>query len=1005
MKRNKTLLPKRLSFFFVKGLLILPFLLLFNTSAWADITVGGYITEDTLWDDTTQPYVVTNHIVIRNNATLTITPGVTVYLNHGVRVIVGSGETGTLIAEGTETDEITFTGDSEARWWDICFTGLTGAGSSLRHAVIENGGYNSTWLVAVDASSPSIQDCTLQNSVNWGIHILNNGQPTLANNTYRKNGGYPLHIYSALSIAAVDATSTFDNNGEDHIYYIGGEINTDTTIADPGIPYFVENHVVIRNNATLTINPGVTVYLNHAVRIIVGSGETGTLIAEGTETDEITFTGDSEARWWDIWFTGLTGAGSSLRHAVIENGGYNSTWLVAVDASSPAIQDCALQYSDGWGIHILNNGQPTLANNTYRKNGGYPLHIYSALSIAAVDATSTFDNNGEDHIYYIGGEINTDTTIADPGIPYFVENHVVIRNNATLTINPGVTVYLNHAVRIIVGSGETGTLIAEGTETDEITFTGDSEARWWDIWFTGLTGAGSSLRHAVIENGGYNSTWLIAVDASSPTIQSTTLRHSGNVGIYINGPTATPEITCNTITTNNVGIYTIGNADPLIHDNDIYGNTTYGLQNVSPSFTVVAESNYWGASGGPGETGADIVDGLVDYDPWLEASAPCTVPLQASFNASPTSGCDDFTVNFTDTSLGDTKIWEWDFDDSSAVNTAQNPTHIFTDPGTYQVSLTVQSDTEIDTASQDIIVSESLPTAEFTSESPLSGLPPLTVDFVDLSTICGTDLIESWSWDFDSDGIEDSTDQNPQHTYTSSGTYTVTLTVTDEDGDTDTETKIDYIIAEDCSFYYHDGDQDGYGTEDKQCLTEPNSSYTALVSGDCDDTNSAINPAAEEVCNGFDDNCNGLTDEGVLITFYADNDGDGYGSPAITTQACEPPSGYVSDGKDCNDMNVDINPDAEEECNGLDDNCNDQIDEGVLTTFYEDADGDSFGNINVTTQACEEPTGYVSDSTDCDDNNNLVNPWVMEEPRDGIDNNCDGLIDKKIQKGLYLQEE
>jgi len=87
-----------------------------------------------------------------------------------------------------------------------------------------------------------------------------------------------------------------------------------------------------------------------------------------------------------------------------------------------------------------------------------------------------------------------------------------------------------------------------------------------------------------------------------------------------------------------------------------------------------------------------------------------------------------------------------------------------------------------------------------------------------------------------------------------------------------------------------------------------------------------------------------------------------------------------------------IDPIAES-CNGLDDDCDGNIDNGVLITYYQDSDSDSYGNASATTDACSQPTGYVSDNTDCDDSDADKNPGEIEVC-DGKDNDCDGSVDE-----------
>ncbi len=175
------------------------------------------------------------------------------------------------------------------------------------------------------------------------------------------------------------------------------------------------------------------------------------------------------------------------------------------------------------------------------------------------------------------------------------------------------------------------------------------------------------------------------------------------------------------------------------------------------------------------------------------------------------------------------------------------------------------------------------------------------------------------------------------------------------------------------STFNKDVDGDGYGgvLTIAACVAPPG--YVALI-GDCDDSSVAYHPGAPEASctDSHDYNCDG-------VTGYVDQDGDG--SPA-----CE----------DCNDNNPSIHTGATELCNGVDDNCNGTVDGSTeatnTNTYYLDADGDTFGKLSATTKACSLPSGYSSNSTDCDDSKVGVNPSAVEVCN-SIDDNCNGLAD------------
>lgn len=69
-------------------------------------------------------------------------------------------------------------------------------------------------------------------------------------------------------------------------------------------------------------------------------------------------------------------------------------------------------------------------------------------------------------------------------------------------------------------------------------------------------------------------------------------------------------------------------------------------------------------------------------------------------------------------------------------------------------------------------------------------------------------------------------------------------------------------------------------------------------------------------------------------------------------------------------------------------------DDCTEVTWYQDADADGFGDASNTLTDCDQPEGYVSNSTDCDDTNADVNPDATEVVDNGIDDDCDGEIDE-----------
>ena len=214
----------------------------------------------------------------------------------------------------------------------------------------------------------------------------------------------------------------------------------------------------------------------------------------------------------------------------------------------------------------------------------------------------------------------------------------------------------------------------------------------------------------------------------------------------------------------------------------------------------------------------------------------------------------------------------------------------------------------------------------------------------------------------------------------------------DCDGTVDEDDAIDVIT------WYLDGDGDGYGDASVVEMSCDQPPGYADNPDDCDDGDATVNPGADEYCNGVDDDCDGTVDEANavdVVTWYQDADGDGYGTPGVWVTTCDQPQGFVNDDTDCNDLLSQVNPGMSELCDDIDNDCDGDVDEGVLLEdWYPDADGDGFGADGVVPIAdCAAPANHVGVAGDCDDGDPAVNP-AADELCDGIDNDCDGTVDE-----------
>ncbi|MEJ7681429.1 MAG: GEVED domain-containing protein [Segetibacter sp.] len=182
---------------------------------------------------------------------------------------------------------------------------------------------------------------------------------------------------------------------------------------------------------------------------------------------------------------------------------------------------------------------------------------------------------------------------------------------------------------------------------------------------------------------------------------------------------------------------------------------------------------------------------------------------------------------------------------------------------------------------------------------------------------------------------------------------------------------------------YTDRDADGYTTGNGTIIcygaaVPSGYSATRSTADDCDDNNANVWRSA---------------------TLFLDNDGDGYDNGSVTVcygQSMPANFSATTSGRDCDDTEASVHPGAAEVCNGIDDDCDGQTDEGLPQhTYYLDSDGDGYGSSNTTTTCSSAaPQGYAARGGDCNDANAAVNPGKAEICGNSIDDNCNGQVDE-----------
>ncbi len=381
--------------------------------------------------------------------------------------------------------------------------------------------------------------------------------------------------------------------GAPNVTPVCGAISSDTTWNTADSPYEVcLGGVTVERGATLTVQPGVAVQFLSNARLTAS----GTLLALGTPTQTITFTGviTTPGSWRGILgYSGVitSPAQVSLDYVTLEYAGLSNYYgaQVAADNADITVTHSLIRDGGGSGIYHEGDADLTVHDTRFENNGNDAIRIVSVvhgLSLSGLNASG----NGRDVVHVASTSYpQGQRRLYDPGLPYVIDAVVGNLPGDSLTIDPGNELIFSSTGYLNIG----GEFKAIGLPTAPITITSVTRTpgEWIGlVLYGGNTPANAQLEYATIEYGGRNLHGAnIGVTNGYLIARHTTIRHSQYDGVRFNSS----------------GYGTVVNSQ-------VVDNSEYGVRNTHPAFSVLATNNWWGDPSGPDPDTAACGAGLGD---------------------------------------------------------------------------------------------------------------------------------------------------------------------------------------------------------------------------------------------------------------------------------------------------------------------------------------------------------------------------------------------------------
>ena len=644
-------------------------------NAYDEFLAYGATVYTATWLDHDVPYILAGDFVVDDADTLTIEAGAD-FKFDGNRIMTVYG---TLVADGTDSEHITFTSNAETPApgdWQYIHFYSSEPGCLLDYCDFSYGGYSAgnirlhttdafpisncsfsysgnAGLFVYENSQPQISDCLFSDNTTNGVYVnASSGIPSIDDCTFEDNGSYIIRTYTN-NLQEITGTLTASGNAYDEVLAYGANVYTGTWL-DHDIPYVIASDFVVDDSDTLTIEAGTEIKFDGNRTMTVY----GTLVADGTAAEHITFSSyeavPAPGDWNYVLFYssepgclldycdfsyGGSSNGNVRLHTTdafpISNCSFNysaAAGLYLYENSDPLISNCVFNNNATYGIRAQhNNCDPQINDCTIQDNGSHAIGIY-ADNVKDITGTNTITGNAHNSIRVFGDNVTTGTWL-NHDVPYDLAGTVIVNDGNILSIAAGDTIRFDGNYGITVY----GRLYANGTEGEPITFTRSPTyaGNWSNIYFYHSDDV-CNMTYCDLTYGG-SSTGMIYINGSDNyvSLDYCTLRYSNTNGVYISENSHPSIKNCVVRSNTTAGIRISGNCGPSFGSsptewNDFYNNGTYDLYNGN--FNIIANYVFWGA-----DNLAFIESrvyheydysplGLVDYSPWAispHGEIPC----------------------------------------------------------------------------------------------------------------------------------------------------------------------------------------------------------------------------------------------------------------------------------------------------------------------------------------------------------------------------------------------